>query len=377
MIRIFEPTLGDVEEKAVSEVFKDRWPGAGPRVKQFEEEFSRYIGVKADTLIAITSCTEGIFQAIEALSLDGSSEVVMPTVSFIGAAHAVRASGARIRLTDVDKETLNPSLRHIKKAVNSNTKAIILLHFGGSMCDLQDISDFARSKKILLIEDSACSLGSTYENKKYGTFGDIGVWSFDAMKLLVTGDGGMLRVENEKLRSIILKRVKLGGAKPGMENVKDEYKRWWEINPTTWGRKAFMNDLTAAIGIAQLKRIGEFIAKRKELRSIYDEHLNDVPAVCLPPSLPKETVPYFYWIQVPPTARDKLAAHLKKCGVYTTFRYWPLHKIDIYRDRASYPGADYASRTTLLLPIHQNLSSDSVKNITRSIRKFFSSHNPA
>jgi aminotransferase len=321
-------------------------------------------------MIAITSCTEGLFQSVAALRKDQSSEVILPTISFIGAAHAIRASGANLRLVDVDPRTLNPRPEHIESAVNSRTKAILLLHFGGRLDWIGDIAEIAKQKHLVLIEDSACALGGRQAGVPYGNFGDIGVWSFDSMKLLVTGDGGMIRITDETLRERVFNGINLGGVRPGLEGAVKSRGRWWEIEPACWGRLAFMNDLTAAIGLVQLSRLPGFIRRRREIVAIYDCAFRDVPWIQLPPALTSNAVPYFYWIQTPAGVRDKLAEYLRERDIYTTFRYWPLHFTALYRDSGAFPGADLAAATTLLLPIHQNLTDADVSRIINSIKEF-------
>jgi aminotransferase len=370
MIRIFQPTLGQEELAAIAEVFADQWPGAGPRVKAFEKAFAAYIGVDCEQMIAVTSCTEGLFQSLAALELSPQTEVIVPTVSFIGAAHAVSASGAGLRLVDVDPLTLNPRPEHVENALTSKTRAILLLHFGGRLDWIEDIAELARARNILLIEDSACSLGGRCHGVPYGTFGNIGVWSFDAMKLLVTGDGGMIRIADDILRRRVFNRANLGAVKPGFEAAATSRDRWWEIDPVCWGRRSLMNDLVAAIGLVQLRRVNSFIERRRHIAQVYDKAFAEIPWVRLPPPPTAESIPYFYWIQTQVGDRDNLASHLRERSIYTTFRYWPLHRTSLYSDGGSYPGADIASDTTLLLPIHQNLSESQVSRVVESVLAF-------
>jgi dTDP-4-amino-4,6-dideoxygalactose transaminase len=370
MIRLFQPTLGREELKAIAEVFADQWPGNGPRVKAFEQDFAEYISVEAKEMIAVTSCTEGLFQSIAALELNISDEVILPTISFVGAAHAVSASGAKLRLVDVDSETLNPRTEDIDRAITPETKAILLLHFGGRLDWIEEIAELAKNRHLVLIEDSACALGGKRNGKSYGTFGDVGVWSFDSMKLLVTGDGGMIRVRNEDMRTRIFNRVHLGGVRPGVEGATGNKERWWEVNPVCWGRLAFMNDLAAAIGQVQLTRLAKFIERRKLIAEAYDNAFAGISWLRLPPPRSEETIPYFYWIQTPKGIRDRLANYLRDHEIYTTFRYWPLHRTQLYRDSRSFPGADLATNITLLLPIHQNLSDSDVDRIIGAIKAF-------
>lgn len=367
---MFQPTLGQDELSAIAEVFADDWPGAGPRVKAFEKAFAGYIGAESEQMIAVTSCTEGLFQSVAALELSPASEVILPTISFIGAAHAVRASGARLRLIDVDPSTLNPLPEQIEKALTSQTTAILLLHFGGRLDWIHDIAELARVRNLVLIEDSACALGGSCNGNSYGTFGDIGVWSFDSMKLLVTGDGGMIRIRDETLRQRVFHQVTLGGVRPGLEGAVSSRERWWELSPVCRGRWSSMNDLVAAIGLVQLGRVNSFIGRRRQIVRAYDSAFAGIPWLRLPPPPTKESTPYFYWVQAPVDIRDKLAYYLHERGIYTTFRYWPLHRTSLYADSGSYPGADLAADTTLLLPLHQNLSDSDVDRIVESVLAF-------
>lgn len=372
MIRVFQPTLGQDELKAIGEVFADQWPGNGPRVKAFERAFAAYIGVDAEQMIAVTSCTEGLFQSVAALELSSTNEVILPTISFIGAAHAVSAAGARLRLIDVDPLTLNPRLEHIEQALTLETKAILLLHFGGRLDWIHEIGELAKRRNIALIEDSACALGGKHHGASYGTFGDIGVWSFDSMKLLVTGDGGMIRVSDESVRTRIFNKVHLGGVRTGLEAAVSNSVSWWEVNPVCWGRLAFMNDVAAALGHVQLSRLPSFIERRKRIAQTYDSAFASTSWLRLPPPQTDETVPYFYWIQTPPGIRDNLARYLRERQIYTTFRYWPLHRTKLYGNSGSYPGAELATDTTLLLPVHQNLSDSDVERIVDAVKGFVS-----
>jgi len=370
MIRIYQPSLGDAELRAIAAVFADQWPGAGPRVKEFERAFAAYIGADYEQMIAITSCTEGLFQAVAALELDPTDEVVLPTISFIGAAHAVRASGATLRLADVDPITLNPRPEHLEAVLSARTKAILLLHFGGRLEWIQAIAELAKQHHIILIEDSACALGGKLNGVSYGTFGDIGVWSFDGMKLLVTGDGGLIRIADKSIRERVFNRMNMGGVKPGFDAASKNQRRWWEIDPPDWGRLAWMNDLAASIGLVQLSRLNTFIQRRREIAEAYDNTFANVPWIRLPPAYDHESVPYFYWIQTDPYLRDELAQYLREQEIYTTFRYWPLHRTALYGDGGSYSGADLAAEQTLLIPVHQNLSDSDVNRIIEAIVRF-------
>ena len=172
---------------------------------------------------------------MDALGIGVGDEVIIPTVSFLGAAHAVRATGARVVLCDVNPRTLNPSADHIESVITSATRAVIILHYGGYPGDLLAIAELAKQRGLFLIEDAACSLGSFVDGQACGTFGEIGVWSFDAVKLLTTGDGGLIWCSDEARASHIRRRIRLGVGSSGLQRATSS--RWWERTPAV-DRKA-------------------------------------------------------------------------------------------------------------------------------------------
>jgi dTDP-4-amino-4,6-dideoxygalactose transaminase len=166
----------------------------------------------------------------------------------------------------------------------------------------------------------------------------------------------MIRIRDDTLRQRVFHRLTPGGVRPGLEGASSSLAHWWEVNPVCWGRLSVVNDLGAAIGPVQLRRVNSFLNRRRQIVHTYDSAFAGIPWLRLPPPPTEESAPYFYSVQAPVEIRDKLAYYLRERGIYTTFRYWPLHRTSLYPDSGSYPGADHAADTTLLLPIHQNLS---------------------
>jgi len=380
VISVFRPDMGRRELTAVREVFETQWLGSGPRLERFCSDFAALIGVPREELADVSCCTEGLFQILAAIDLKPGDEVILPTVSFIGAAHAIRARGATPVLCDVDPRTLNPSPADIEAVISRRTKAIVVLHFGGHPGEIATIAETARTRGIFLIEDSACAIGATVNGRMCGTFGDAAVWSFDAMKIVVTGDGGIVRAADPALLSGIRKSVFLGIERSGFAKAQVGA-AWWKEDPDCIGRRARMNDLSAAIGIVQLSRLSGFLRRRQAIARRYDRAFADLPWLVGPPRPPAEATSswYFYWIQLDAAHRNRLAHHLLARGIYTTFRYWPLHKMRLYRSPRRFPGADSAAARTLLLPIHQGLSNDEILSVVEAVREFETtapSHDP-
>ncbi|GAA4688815.1 DegT/DnrJ/EryC1/StrS family aminotransferase [Streptomyces chumphonensis] len=371
MINLFQPQVGAEELAAVAEVFDDRWLGHGPRTKAFEAAFAEHLGVDADHVLFLNSGTSGLFLALESLDLAEGDEVVLPSPSFVAAANAVLTCGARPVFCDVDPRTLNPTAEDVERALTPRTKAVVVLHYGGVPGDVVRIAERCAAAGIALVEDAACSVASRVDGRAVGTFGDAAMWSFDAMKVLVTGDGGMLYVKDADRAARARRLAYHGLAQPSGFGYAKISARWWEMDIPEPGRRVIGNDLTAAIGAVQLRRLPELVGRRREICALYDRELRDVPELLLPPAPPpgQESTHYFYWVQMPPRIRDAVASDLYGKGVYTTFRYAPLHKVPVYGGRdAHLPGTDRAAERTLCLPLHPGLSDADVREVARLLR---------
>ena len=372
MINVFQPSLGSEEVNAVKEVIESNWLGKGKRTEEFEAKFAQHLGVEKSNVKTTNCCSEGLFISMDMLNIGAGDEVIIPTPSFVGAANAIQAHGAKLAFCDVDRRTLNATANTIEQSITDKTKAVLLLHYGGVPCEMDEIMALADSYGIKVIEDSACGIFSKYKGKSLGTIGDMGMWSFDAMKILVSGDGAALYFKDEEIAERASKWMYFGlESKSGFSNSVDS--KWWEFEISSLGHRAIMNDMTASIALEQLKKLPLFIARRKELASMYDEMLGDVEWIDLPPALPEYVTGtyYFYQIQVKNELRDKLATFLRQNDVYTTYRYYPLHWVKYYgHSDEVYPEAEWAALHTLCLPIHQSLSDADIVKIVELIKRF-------
>ena len=373
MINVFQPTLGSRELDAVSDVFESAWLGRGPRTTDFEARFAHHLGVPAAHVRTIPSCTDGLFLSMELLGIEAGDEVILPSISFVGAANAIAAAGATPVFCDVDPRSLNPRVTDIEAVVSPRTRAILPLHYGGHPGDIVDIAAFAADRDLFLIEDAACSVASAVDGEACGVIGDIGVWSFDAMKILVTGDGGMIYVKDPERAAQLAPLTYLGMKESSGFSSAANSKRWWEFEVSSFSRRSITNDIAAAIGMVQLDRLEEFVARRREIHEAYESGLADLPWLELPPATPTGVTSSFYmfWVQLPSAVqRDALANYLLERDIYTTFRYYPLHLVEAYGHEGPLPGAESAAGRTLCLPLHQGLDDRDVAQVVESVRNF-------
>lgn len=371
MINVMQPTLGKEELDALEKTFASNWIGRGKKVAEFEEMYAKHLGSTKDRVLSTNCCSEGLFSSMHLCDIKPDDEVILPTVSFIGAGNAVCAHGAKMVLCDVDKRTLNARACDIEKVITKKSKAILLLHFGGIPCDMDEIMALAKAYNLKVIEDCAAGVCSEYKGKALGTFGDMGMWSFDAMKILVCGDGAILHFNDPAVREHAEKWLYFGlETKSGYENSVAQ--KWWEFDVSCYGHRAIMNDVTATIAIEQYKKLPMYMEKRKAVHDYYTENLKDLDWIDLPPPIPADckTSYYFYHIQINNGKRDELATFLRQNGIYTTYRYFPLHRVPGYHVGGSFPNADYAADNTLCIPIHQSLSHSDLELIVGKIREF-------
>ena len=374
MINVMQPTLGEEELRALEKTFASNWLGHRKRTAEFEALYAKHLGSTPDRVLSTNCCSEGLFSSMHLCGIEPGDEVILPTVSFIGAGNAVCAHGAKMVLCDVDRRTLNARACDIEKVITKKSKAILLLHYGGIPCEMDEIMKLADKYKLKVIEDCAAGVCSTYKGQALGTIGDMGMWSFDAMKILVCGDGAMLHFKDPEIREKAEKWLYFGlETKSGYENSVAQ--KWWEFDISCFGHRAIMNDITATIAIEQFKKLPMYMEKRKAVHDYYNENLKDVSWLDLPLPIAKDctTSYYFYHIQVKNGKRDELAAYLRQNDVYTTYRYFPLHRVPGYGIRGGgnlFANADYAADNTLCIPIHQSLTQKDLESIVGKIKEF-------
>lgn len=372
MIQVFSPTLGPAEQAAAATTLASGWVGFGPKCLEFESAWAAHLGVPAENVVSVNCATEGLHQIFAEIGIQTTERllvggVVMPAISFIGIANAVLDGALFVQLCDVDRHTLNPTVADIERAIDAHTVAVCIQHYGGVPSDLGPIAELCRARGLLLVEDCACAPLSFYAGQRAGTFGDFAVWSFDSMKIITSaGDGGMVYCR----RAADAERLRLA-MRLGQDNLSGQSSsgpRWWEFTVGQPGRKAMMNDVQAAVGLVQLGRLEELVRRRGEIWGQYQQALCCLEWLASPPEpSPNSGSSYYtYWVSTP--RRNALAAYLRERGVYTTFRYWPVHRA--YGWPSTTPNADWAAARTLNLPLHANLTVDDVDYVCETIAEF-------
>ncbi len=362
MIQMFSNSLGVEELNAIDRVFKSKWLGMGNETKAFEKEFAEKVGAKY--ALTTNNCTAALFISIKTLDIGLDDEVIIPSIHFIGAANAIIVSGATPVFADVDSRYLNITASEIERLRTKRTRAVMLLHYGGHPCDFDKVKEACDG--LYIIEDSANSIFSTYKGKNCGTLGDIGCFSFDPMKTLVTGDGGMMTFNRESLyrKASLWRYMGIVDQSSGLEAIKSGRSNWWEFDLGCISGRYVSNDITSAIGRVQLKKVDGFIKRRKEIWNRYQKAFKDIN----PPEPLEGTTGSYYLYWIFSENRNKIARKLFENDIYTTFRYFPLHLVKQYRNGERLKETERVNKIALNLPLHQNLTDSDVDKVISVVK---------
>jgi dTDP-4-amino-4,6-dideoxygalactose transaminase len=265
-IMLFYPHVPEAAIAAVTEVLKSRWIGQGPRVAQFEKEFEQKFGGKGKAL-AVGSGTDALHLAYILAGLKAGDEVITPVFTCTATTIPFLYMGVTFRFADVDPATLNISVAHVRELVNEKTKAIVCVHYGGLPCDMTELQAIATEYDIPIIEDAAHALGATYKGKHVGEISPFTMFSFQAIKTITTGDGGMLIVQDPALVAMG-ERVRWFGI-----DRSNKQKGTWENDIWEVGYKYQMTDIGAAMGLAGLHEFDATLAFRQKLFQAYKKGL--------------------------------------------------------------------------------------------------------
>ncbi len=367
MIPVFKPSFGEEELEALKEPFQTGWIGLGPKTREFEERFAEYIGTKF--AVALNSGTAALHLALKVLDVEGM-EVITTPMTFVSTNHAILYNGGIPVFADIEPDTLNINPAEIGKNITPKTKAIVVVHYGGHACDMDPILELAKGRNIYVVEDAAHGCGGEYKGQKLGSIGDLACFSFHAVKNMSTGEGGMITTDDPELHGRLLKLRWMGISKDTWSREEKDKKYSWYYNVEEVGFKYHMNDIPAAIGLVQLKKLDKMNRRRKEITEKYDRGLRGLRGLETPVVKPYASPSHHnYVIRV--DRRDQLNIYLQERGISTGVHYIPNNHYEMYRGfRGQTPVSDTVWEKVLTLPLFPDLKDAEVDLVVREIREF-------
>lgn len=352
------PNIGELEKKYVMRALESGFvSSAGPLVGEFEERFAAYVGARY--AVATVNGTSALHLALRLLGIGPGDEVIVPALTFIATVNPVVYAGATPVVVDVDPLTWNINPAEVKKAVTGRTRAIIPVHLYGNPADMGRIEETALKYGLYVIEDATEALGATWKGRHVGTFGDVGVFSFNGNKVITTGGGGMLVTDNEELAS----RARLL-VNQGRDYGIAEYEHR-EI-----GYNYRLTNLQAALGLAQLERLEQFLNTKRRNAALYRELLRDVPGLEWQQELPEGRSSWWMFsilVDDGVFKRDRhtVAEGLRAAGIQTRPLFLPLSRQPAYAgyDLKTCPVAEFLHRRGLNLPSTSFLTEEDIRYV--------------
>lgn len=360
--QIAKPFIKDDDIKSVVDVLKSGWLSLGPRYEEFEKQFAKYLGVKY--ALAVSNGTCGLHLAVRALGLEKGDEVITSPFSFISSSNCLIFEGVKPVFADIEETTFNIDPSKIERLINSKTRAILPVDIFGQSVEMDPILKIAKKYKLKILEDSCESLGATYKGRMVGTGSDVAVFAFYPNKQMTTGEGGMIVTNSKKIYELC----------DSMRNQGRGKSKDWLVHERL-GFNYRMDEMSAALGITQLKKIGWMIDQKIKIASWYNKVLKNVKGVEIPKIGPDRSHTFFvYVIRVKNKKRNMLMDALRKFGIQTK-PYLPVIHLQPFMEKmfsfkkGDFPIAEKISGETLALPLYIGLSNKDIEYISFKINK--------
>ena len=364
-----------VDSKDIAEIKKSSsslFLTNGPKLDLFEQRFKKF--TKSKYAVGVSNATAALYLSLKALGIKENDEVIIPDLTFAATANSVLQTGAIPVLADIDEETLNISAESIIKNISRKTKAIIPVHLAGTPCDMQKIMKIARSNSLKVIEDCAHGIGTSYNKKHVGNFGNVGCFSFYPTKNLTTIEGGMVITNDKKIADFIQLARNHGISRSLMSRYSTG--KPWEYDIKNIGYNYRLDEIRSALGISQLQKLTMLNKKRLSAFHYYNKGLKNIPGLIVPNGKNFENNScHLYIIRTTSDAkitRDGLFYGLQKKGIGSSVHYKPLHKFTLFRkkgiSRNSLSVSKRIYKEILSLPMYPQLTRHSQDYVIKSIK---------
>ena len=369
----YEPWISRDDEKIISKTLKQSMLTLGPQLEKFESDFCKYS--KAKYAIAVSNCTAALHLSLMALGIKENDEVIIPDLTFVADANAVLACNAKPVVADINKENFFLSLSNIKKNITKRTKAIIPVHIYGQVCNIEEIMDLAKDNNLKVVEDCAHAVGTFHKSKHVGTLGNTGCFSFYPTKNITTAEGGMVTTNSKEIAEKVRQLRSHGMTKSLKSRYSSEYP--WVFDIVEPGYNYRLDEIRAALGVTQLKRIKKINELRKKASLYYHKNLQNIPGIILPDMVNDNSHSYhLYTIRVIKPyklSRNQLYKKLKDNGIRTTVYWMPIHEYAAYRKFAKKSSIVNTVKTydeILALPLFPNISKKHQDAVIKVIKSF-------
>ncbi|MFE4710372.1 DegT/DnrJ/EryC1/StrS family aminotransferase [Paenibacillus sp. NPDC056722] len=372
-IRLFKPSVGEEELASIKDSFDSAWLGLGPKVAEFERQWSRYVGSQES--VGVNSCTAALHLALSAYRFPEGKKVLVPALTFAATAMAALYNRLIPVFVDIDEHTLGLDLEDLERKYDKDCVAVMPVHFGGHPVPMDNLVSWAKARGLKVIEDCAHSAGGKYKGKTLGTWGDIGCYSFEEKKCMTTGDGGMISSDDTELLKPLRHSRWIGINKDTWERY-EEYQlgqpdvNSWYYEISDIGYKYNMNDLMASIGLVQLGKLDRMNRRREEIIGQYTAGIQGLTKVTS--AIPYDLHDSSYWaFVVRVQERERFIAAMQARGIATGVHYMPLPMQPLFMKYASEnPVATRIWRELVTLPLFPDLTPEEVEYVISAVQAY-------
>jgi len=364
-ISLADPVIGQEEKEALCAVIESQWLTMGDRVAAFESSFAQLHG--AEDAVAVNSCTAGLHLCLEAFNIGPGDQVLVPSLTFVATVNTVIYVGATPVFVDIENEwTPHIAIGDAEAKCTPKTKAVIVMHYGGYLVDLEKWRSFCDAKGLKLIEDAAHGPGATGD----GRMSDAAAFSFFTNKNMTTAEGGMVLAREKSILEIIRQLRSHGMTTSTLDRHRGHA---YSYDVTKLGYNYRMDELRAAMGLVQLIRLPEWNRRRSELKNYYRQYLSThLPQVTIPFKPNHKTAAHLMPILLPDGVdRESVMGHLRHDGIHSSIHYTPVHKFSYYQNMfpdVNLPNTDHFCSRELTLPLHPSLTEKQIENVLESLR---------
>lgn len=371
MIPIAKPYLTQEEAQASHDVILTGWVTQGPKVAQFEREFAQYCG--ANHAVAVSNCTTALHLSLITAGIGPGDEVICPSMSYIATANCIVHAGATPVFAEIDPSTYNLDIADVEKRITDNTKAILLVHQLGMPAPIEEFQSLCKTYGLILIEDAACAIGSSYKNQKIGAHSDFVCFSFHPRKVITTGDGGMITTKNETFAER-LRLLRQHGMSVN-DRVRHLSNKVIIEDHLIVGYNYRLTDIQAAVGIKQLEKLDWIVRERQKIAQKYIAELQDIPFIRLPIEPEGSTSNYqsfsIYLKPECPVDRNTLMQFLLDHGVASRRGVLTAHRESAYKNMhvTDLPNSEDASDRSIIIPLFVPMSDEDVNYVIAKFRE--------
>ena len=368
------PSIGQEEIDEVVDTLKKGWIVMGNKTILFEEQLAKYTGAKH--VVALNSCTDALQLSLSVLGIGPGDEVITTPYTFAATGNVIVHAGARPVFVDINKDSYNIDPQLIEKAITKKTKAIIPVDFAGQVYDVNKINEIAKKHNILVIEDAAHAIGSSYNGIPVGKFADTTCFSFYSTKNITTAEGGAIATESDAIADKCRLLRLHGISKSAWNRYAKGGRPYYDIEDCGWNYVT--TDIHASLGIVQLKKLDAFISRRRDIGKRYNEAFEDVEGLVIPRQMPNQMHPYhLYPLLLEHYDRGKFVAEMMQAGIGTGVHFMPLHLNSFYANsfgfkRGDFPVSEWVYDREISLPLYPAMSDEDVERVISTVKEIIS-----